>query len=274
MKTFTLLFFLLLATVSNTKADFFEEAKQDPSYREVESQCVQGNPARTLLHLQKEFGLDLAYGLKEGLISAAGIENPLNPDATVAKQWASTPLYLGLLDCFGNTEKGLILTQAFMIELVMGYSTSQALSWGATTLLGVKAFSLFSHLAVGGFVSLAKQIPWLSEFMESNPELLPRARIALKWTSTGIGAYLIKKQVNKHDEEEQTINQEKEQQAVLVNEEQDALSKQVAQERAFEMGHTQEAIAELKTASKNCTTEISCQKINTLLVKLENESFN
>jgi len=268
MKQVFALLFLLFA--SQAHCDAFENWERDPNYQKIQKLCVVGDPVLSLVKLQGEFGKDDLLGLKTGLLSSIGKGSPTQVDPQVSKQWESTPFYLGLLDCLGNTNEGIFLTKAFMTELILGYSTSQAVGWGAPQLLGLKLFSAVLGVGITGLGNFASEFSSIAELMESHPELLPRLQVIVKWAiQLGLVARVIPQEIESYKKVKSDAlakaQREEEQNPVEL----DPSSYEPPNEQDFETEHAKNLVQNLEQKRKTCTNSASCHEIDETIAELQ-----
>jgi hypothetical protein len=177
----SLLFAGLTLSPASARADTFTQLENDPLYKMIQHQCVPGDRAESLLHFQRELIDTTDKGIKVGLLASIGLKNPMVPDPVAAKEWTSTAFYLGLLDCLGNDSEGLTLAKAFAYELVLDYSLSTSVSFGAANFATLRIFTLFSAKGVMEFDFLMTKNVWLAEFLADNPLLFPRLNKFSVW---------------------------------------------------------------------------------------------
>jgi hypothetical protein len=262
---------LLLLSITSAHATTFQEIENDPLYKETKNLCVSGNPTLSLLKFQRTFIEDASSGVKEGVISALGIRSPLAIDARVAQQWESTPFGLGVLDCFGNDERGMTLYRAFMTELIIGYSVSHGVTWGLANYLGLRVFGILGGMAAGGLKAALSNVGWITELLEANAELLPRLRTALKWASRlGPIVFSVPAAYKNFHMEREKIEQNLKAEEQRSELDSSALSA-TPDERAFDVEHESELIPALEAKLKSCSTPESCRKTQVLLNLLNND---
>jgi hypothetical protein len=237
-KISALLFLLLIPSIStvwaSTGTEQFEKLESDPRYVEVQRLCIAGDPISSLVRLQKEFIIDADTGAKVGLESSIGKANPLKVDQLVDKQWNSDPFFLGLIDCFGNTKEGLLLTKAFMSELVLGYSTSQALGFGLPQLVAIRGLAAIWEVTAMGLKTALSQVEGLTELLETYPQLLPRLRVFLKWgTRIGMAAYTIPQSVRSYRAQKRAMNEQMQKDEKEATQKIDVSSFESPDERSF-----------------------------------------
>jgi hypothetical protein len=267
-----LLFSSIPAVWASTGTEQFQKLESDPRYVEVQKLCVAGDPISSLVRLQKEFIIDADTGAKVGLESSIGKNNPIKVDDFVKKQWESDPFFLGLIDCFGNTKEGVLLTKAFMSELVLGYSTSQALGFGLPQIVAMRGLAAIWEVSMLGLKTALSQIEGLTELLETYPELLPRLRVFFKWgTRVGMAAYAVPQGVQSYRAQKKAMNEQMQKED---SQKIDVSSFESPDERAFEVEHEKTLIEEKKEQLKSCASAQSCQKIQAMISELEKDEAN
>jgi hypothetical protein len=261
MKTILALF-LLFCHSAVAGENSFQRLQGDPLYVQVQKSCIPGDVPLSLIRLEEDFATsEIKIALKDGLISSIGRANPLKVDEQVKALWESTQLFLGLIDCFGNDEKGLFVSKAFIFELVLEYSTTQAAAWGAPQLAGAKLFA-FAFTYLNELISSAiSQIGWVSELLESNPQLLPRMRKIWKWgLRIGAVSYGF---VRQH---QASIARQKENEKAF-----DEQEKYFSEEKQFDIELEKRLVVQLKEKHHFCLENRSCPKIQELIDRLEKD---